>query len=244
MPNYKVNVEYEGTNYSGWQKQKGDITVQEVIENCLAKLLKEKVYIFGSGRTDAGVHAINQYFHFRTKKVLPVEAYLFGLNTLLPYDIRVKNVEIVSDDFHACFSAKKKSYMYVILNRKSPSALMRNFCWHVKYPLDVDLMNQASKMIVGTLDFSAFRASMCSRKTTVRTVYEAYWFQEGEKISFFITANGFLHNMVRILVGTFVDVGRKKITLDDFKKIVESKDRKLAGKTAPPQGLYLYDVFY
>jgi len=244
MPNFKVNVEHDGTNYFGWQRQKGQITVQEVIEDKLSTLLGERVYIFGSGRTDSGVHAINQYFHFRTKKTLPLEAYLFGLNSLLPPDIRIKHVEIVPDGFHACFSAKKKSYRYVILNRKTPSAIYRNFCWHVSYPLDLELMNEAASMVVGTLDFSSFRASMCSRKNPVRTVYEAYWVKEGDKLIFMITANGFLHNMVRILVGTMVDVGRGKISIEEFKNILEARDRKKAGRTAPPQGLYLYDVYY
>lgn len=244
MPNFKVCVEYEGTNYYGWQRQKGAITVQEVIEDKLSLLLDEKVFIFGSGRTDSGVHAINQYFHFRTKKTLPINAYLFGLNSILPRDIRIKNVEIVTDGFHACFSAKRKSYKYIILNRKTPSALSRNFCWQISHLLDVDLMNEAASMIVGTMDFSSFRASLCSRKNPVRTVYEAYWCKNDDQITFMITANGFLHNMVRILVGTMVDVGRGKISLIDFKNILEMKDRRCAGKTAPPQGLYLYEVYY
>ncbi len=244
MPNFKVNVEYEGTNYFGWQRQKDNITVQQVIEEKLSELLGEKVYIFGSGRTDAGVHAINQYFHFRTNKTLPLNAYLFGLNSMLPADISIKNIELVPDGFHACFNARKKSYIYVILNRKMPSALLRNFCWHVSYPLDMDLMNDAASMIVGTNDFSSFRAALCSRKNPLRTVYEAFWKREGEKLTFTITANGFLHNMVRILVGTMVDVGRGKISIEDFQKILDAKDRRKAGRTAPPQGLYLYEVYY
>ncbi|GAB4444096.1 MAG: tRNA pseudouridine(38-40) synthase TruA [bacterium] len=244
MPNFKVCVEYEGTNYFGWQRQKGAVTVQQVIEDKLSFLLGEKVYVFGSGRTDSGVHAINQYFHFRTKKTLPVNAYLYGLNSMLPADIRIKNIEIVPDGFHACFSAKRKSYKYLILNRKMPSALLRNFCWHISYPLDVDLMNRCAETIVGTIDFSSFRASLCSRKNPVRTVYEAFWNKDGEELTFFITANGFLHNMVRILVGTMVDVGRGKISLEEFKNILEKRDRRTAGRTAPPQGLYLYEVYY
>lgn len=244
MPKFKVCVEYEGTNYFGWQRQKGVITVQEVIEDRLSQILGERVSIFASGRTDAGVHAINQYFHFRTKKDLPIEAYLFGLNSLLPPDIRIKKVELVDDGFHACFSAKKKTYMYVILNRMMPSALLRNFSWHVPYVLDVEKMNRASSLLVGTNDFAAFRASLCSRKNTVRTVYEAYWYKKEDRLIFMITANGFLHNMVRIIVGTLVDVGRGKLSEEDFQKILSSRDRRRAGQTAPPQGLYLYEVYY
>lgn len=244
MVNFKVNVEYEGTKYFGWQRQKGAITVQEVLEDTLSKFLGEKVHIFGSGRTDSGVHAINQYFHFRTSKTLPVEAYLYGLNSWLPPDIRIKAVEVVPAGFHACFSAKKKTYLYRILNRKAPTAIERDFCWHIPYHLNIDIMNMASEIIVGTIDFSAFRASMCTTKDSIRTVYEAYWKKEGDHLNFLITANGFLHNMVRIIVGTMVDLGRGKITLDDFRTILASKDRKRAGRTAPPYGLYLYEVYY
>ncbi len=240
----KLCVEYDGTNYFGWQRQKGQITIQETIENALSQLLKEKVRIIGAGRTDRGVHAINQYCTFKTIKILPYSAYFYGLNNLLPNDIRVKNVEKVDSSFHVIYSAKKKTYIYKILNRFEPTALERHRCWHIYEKLDINAMNVTANLILGNKDFAAFRSSICSRKTTVRTVYEAVWLKEGDFLIFKITANGFLHNMVRIIVGTMVDVGLKKIGISDFKEILESKDRTRAGKTAPPQGLYLFDVYY
>lgn len=239
-----VKVEYDGTNYFGWQKQANQKTVQGTIEQALSNFLNEKIKIIGSGRTDTGVHAINQYFSFKTKKKLPAEAYIFGLNHSLPCDIRIKDAKYVSLDFHPIFSALKKTYIYKILNRREPTALDFNRVWHIPFPLNIDTMNMCAKKILGEHDFSAFRASSCTRKNTVRFVYESEWFQEKDLIFYKITANGFLHNMVRILVGTMVDAGLGKITSQDFLLIKESKDRKKAGKTAPPQGLYLYEVYY
>lgn len=241
---YKLCVEYDGTNYFGWQKQKNQVTIQETIEKALSQLLKEKVKILGAGRTDTGVHAINQYCAFKTEKNLPDSAFIFGLNHLLPEDIRIKKVERVGDDFHVILSAKKKTYIYKILNRFEPTALERNRCWHIYGELDINVMNESAKMIMGRKDFKAFRSSICSRLTTERTVYESFWKREGNYLIYQITADGFLHNMVRILVGTMVDVGMGKVTPLDFEKILKSGDRKKAGRTAPPQGLYLYDVFY
>ena len=241
---YKLCVEYDGTNYFGWQKQKNRETIQSKIEEALSKLLKESVRVLSAVRTDAGVHAINQYCAFRTEKNLPDSAFIFGLNHLLPEDIRIKKVERVSDDFHIILSAKRKTYIYRILNRFEPTALERNRCWHIYGRLNLDAMNEAAGHVIGRKDFKAFRSSICARLTTVRTVYESYWIREGDFIIYYITADGFLHNMVRILVGTMVDVGIGKIRPEDFQKILESGDRKKAGKTAPPQGLYLYEVFY
>lgn len=239
-----ANVEYDGTNYFGWQKQINQITIQEVIENTLSKFLDENIKIIGSGRTDTGVHAINQYFSFKTTKDLPLKAYIFGLNSLLPRDIRIKGAVYVPLDFHPIFSAKKKTYIYKILNRKEPTALDANRVWHIPFSINLADMNICAKKILGDNDFSAFRASSCTRKNTVRTVYESEWIREEDILTYKITANGFLHNMVRILVGTMVEVGLGKITPEDFVSIKESKDRKKAGKTAPPQGLYLYEVYY
>ncbi|MCX7990815.1 MAG: tRNA pseudouridine(38-40) synthase TruA [Proteobacteria bacterium] len=239
-----ARVEYDGTNYFGWQKQSGQITVQEVIEKALSTLLNEKTKIIGSGRTDTGVHAINQYFSFKTKRYLPDNAYLLGLNHFLPRDIRIKGIRYVDHDFHPIFSAKKKTYIYKVLNRKEPTALDIHRVWHVPFALNAYDMKKCAGYILGEHDFRSFRASADTRKNTVRLIYDARWEREGELLIFKITANGFLHNMVRILVGTMVEVGLGKITTEDFVLIKESKDRKKAGKTAPPQGLYLYEVYY
>jgi len=241
---YKLCVEYDGTNYYGWQKQKNQNTVQETIEKALSLLLKENVKILGAGRTDTGVHAINQYCTFKTEKNLPDSAFLFGLNHLLPKDIRVKRVVRVSDSFHVILSAKKKTYIYKILNRFEPTALDRDRCWHIYGELNLSDMNKAANLIIGKKDFKAFRSSICSRLTTVRTVFESQWEKKDDYLIYKITADGFLHNMVRILVGTMVDVGMGKLSVSDFEEVLRCGDRKKAGKTAPPQGLYLYDVFY
>lgn len=244
MRNLKLRVEYDGTNYFGWQRQKGQISIQQVLEERLSGLLGEKIIIMGSGRTDTGVHAINQYFTFKTDRDLPWQAYVYGLNNLLPSDIRIKAAEEVPMDFNACFSARKKTYLYKVLNRLAPTALDFYRCWHLPLKLNADDMNRAAEIITGTHDFSSFRAALCSRKNPVRTVYEAYWQKEGDFIVFYITANGFLHNMVRILVGNMVEIGSGRISLGQFSGIIKACDRRKAGKTAPPQGLYLYDVYY
>ncbi len=239
-----AKVEYDGTNYFGWQKQLGVVTVQGVIEDCLSKFLGENIKIIGSGRTDTGVHAINQYFSFKTRKRLPKEAYLYGLNHFLPNDIVIKDVKEVAPDFHPIFSSKKKTYIYKILNRMEKTALDRNRVWHIERPLNLSALNICADTICGEHDFSSFRASMCERKNPVRKVYDAIWERDGELIIFKITANGFLHHMVRILVGTMVEVGLGRMSPVDFNAILMAKDRRKAKNTAPPQGLYLYEVFY
>lgn len=244
MRNIKLTIEYDGTNYFGWQKQKNKITVQQIIEEALFKVTKENIDLIGSGRTDAGVHALNQTANFKTSGKIKTEKVPFALNSILPRDIVIKNAQEVSDDFHARFSAKGKKYKYLILNNKYPSALQRNYVYFYPYNLDFNAMQQSCQYIIGEHDFSAFKAVGSSAKTSTRTIYSANFLQADDIIEFYIYGDGFLYNMVRIIVGTLLDVGQGKIESCDIEKIILSKDRTKAGKTVPAHGLYLVEVYY
>ncbi|SFM38985.1 tRNA pseudouridine(38-40) synthase TruA [Thermodesulforhabdus norvegica] len=243
--NFKLVLEYDGSNYHGWQRQKGVLTVQEVVESRLAIMLNRRVSVRASGRTDAGVHALGQVINFYAETRLNPEDFLKGMNSLLPEDIVVTSAEEVDHSFHARFSAVKKTYFYRIWNRPLPSALMRRYLWHVPYPLDLPAIKEAISHFVGTHDFAAFMASGSSVKSTVRTVFGARVEELGQgELVFFFEANGFLRHMVRIMVGTLVEVGRGKKSPDDIPAILESRDRTKAGATAPAHGLYLARVVY
>ncbi len=246
MKNFKVVLEYDGTNYHGWQVQTNAISIQEIIEKALETLLREKVRTYVSGRTDSGVHAKNQVINFKVSTMnMKPEKLMVGLNCLLPEDVAIKNVEEVPIDFDSRKSARSKIYRYVILNRKAPTALERHRCWHVRAKLDVDLMNSCAGYLVGEHDFSSFRGTRCNASHAVRKVFRAaFTAQEDDFIHFEIEGRGFLKHMVRNIVGTLVDVGMGKTTLTEFKSIIDAKDRKVAGLNAPPQGLFLQAVNY
>jgi tRNA pseudouridine38-40 synthase len=240
-----LTLEYDGSAYHGWQRQPNALTIQEVVETALAKMLGHAVRVHGSGRTDAGVHALGQVAHFRTASQLPLTAFREGLNSLLPRDIAVLQVREVPAGFHARYGAVAKTYEYRILNRPTRSPLHLHSCWWLSRPLDLNLMQAASQRVVGTHDFAAFQASGSDVKTTVRQVTQAFW-QElpGGWKYFVITANGFLRGMVRNLVGTLVEVGWGKRPVEDLTRILASRDRRLAGPSAPAAGLYLKEVIY
>lgn len=244
MRNIKLIIEYDGTDYHGWQYQPNARTIQGIMEERIGRIVNEKVGLSASGRTDAGVHALNQVANFRTSSGIPCEALQKGLNALLPYDIVVKEVSEVDGDFHSRFSSTGKVYIYQILNRLYPSALQNRFSWYIRYPLDMDRMNEAAAHIVGEHDFSSFRASSCGAPHPIKTVKAAWLRREGELLIFEIEASGFLHHMVRNIVGTLTDVGMGRGTTGSFKEILCSRDRRLAGVTAPPQGLFLKEVKY
>jgi tRNA pseudouridine38-40 synthase len=245
MTNYKLTIEYDGTAYHGWQIQKNDITVQETIENTLAIMTKETIRVHASGRTDAGVHALGQVAHFKTGTRISAEGFMAGLNSLLPDDIVITGCERVDDDFHARFSAKRKTYQYRIFNHPVPIAIGRQYAWHIRKKLDIQAMKEAICHIIGTYDFKSFEGAGSPRDHTTRTVFHAgVDMCEDEHIIFEITANGFLRYMVRNLAGTLVDVGLQKTSPESFKHILESKNRDMAGSTAPPQGLFLVNVCY
>ena len=245
MRNIRITIEYDGTQYHGWQIQPNAITIQEIIEDRLKTIIQENVNVIASGRTDAGVHAIGQVAHFHTSSSLDLSNIQRGLNSLLPDDIVIKEIHEAEKDFHARYSATSKTYRYIIFNEKFPSALYRNFSWFIPFTLDISEMNKASLRLLGTHDFSSFRAAGCNSHNPVREISHVSLKKDTKGfIIFEIEANGFLKQMVRNIVGTLVDVGKKKIGVDEFEEIFHSKDRRKAGVTAPPQGLFLVKVKY
>ena len=244
MRKIKLTIAYDGTGYYGWQKQKGLITVQQTLEEGLCKIFGEKITLVASGRTDTGVHALGQVVSFATKGKIPTDKIVKAARTVLPSAIAVLLAEEVPEDFHARYSAKGKQYLYKIIQTELPDPFQENYAWLLAKQLDMDSMTQAAELIVGEHDFSSFRASGSTPTQPVRTVYAASWSKIEKQLIFTIKGTGFLYHMVRNLVGSFVDVGTRKISVVDFTKIFLAKDRKLAGKTAPAQGLYLEKVFY
>ena len=242
---FKLIIEYDGSDFHGWQRQKEDRTVQETIEQALAVMTREKVTVIGSGRTDAGVHALGQVAGFKTRSRLDASVFLSGLNSLLPGDVVVRGCKQMSDTFHARFDVMSKRYRYHILNRPIAPAIGRQFVWHIRKPLDTVAMTDAAIVMLGTHDFKAFEGTGSPREHSIRTVTDSTVKETGGgNLTYDIEANGFLRFMVRNIVGTLVDVGVGKIDKQDVQAILQSKDRSRAGATAPPQGLFLMNVLY
>ena len=245
MSNFKITIEYDGSAYHGWQRQASDRTIQGEIEDALKTMTGNSVSVTGSGRTDAGVHALNQAANFRCATSLTPEAFLKGLNSLLPEDIVITSCKMVSEKFHARYDVKSKVYHYRILNRLLPAAISRHYAWHIRKELDLSAMKEALSYIIGSHDFKAFEGSGSPRVSTVRCIINADLVKpDNDYLVLKIEGDGFLKFMVRNIVGTLVDVGFNKITPQDFKQILISKDRNLAGITAPAHGLFLIDVKY
>lgn len=244
--NIKLVLEYDGTNYHGWQSQQGSgsPTIQDALEEALRKLTKENIKTVSSGRTDAGVHALGHVANFPTESAIPAEAWAPALNRLLPKDIRVIASEEVKADFHARYSARGKQYRYVVLARKAASALLRNYTWHVDRNLNLAKMRRAAEHLVGKHDFSAFRSSACGAKVPVRKLKTLTIRKKGDQIEFILEADAFLMHMARNIVGTLVEVGLGRFSPDDVKAMLRSRDRTTAGRTAPASGLTLVSVFY
>ena len=240
---YILQLNYKGTRFNGWQRQKNAIGVQQVIEAKLKILLKEKIEITGAGRTDTGVHAHFYVAHFDTKKNISDKyTFLKRLNGLLPQDIAIEFIKEIDAEFHSRYSALQRTYHYYIHTAKNP--FLNEFSVFSHYNLDVEKMNEASKLLLDYQDFASFHKTNSSQKTTICTVYEAYWSNENTRLRFRITANRFLRTMVRTIVGTLIDVGRGKFSVSDFRRIIEAKNRKVASLAAPPEGLFLVDVVY
>jgi len=245
MRNIKLTIEYDGTKYHGWQIQKNGITVQEIIEKAISKLLGNNIRIVGCSRTDVRVHAYGQVAHFFTDSNIPGDKYSYAINNLLPDDIVIKQSQEVSEDFHSRYFAKGKKYRYLIYNDAHASAIMRNRACHVRPKLNLEEMQKAAKHFIGQHDFAAFQATGGQVRSTVREIYEiSVLYKEDNLISIEVSGNGFLYNMVRIIAGTLIYVGIGKIKADELPKIIESLDRTRAGKTAPAQGLYLMEIYY
>lgn len=244
MRNIKIVLEYDGTNYGGWQKQKDVKTVQGELEKAIFKITKEEVKTIGCSRTDSGVHSRHYVVNFNTESRVPSDRFTKALNTKLPDDIRVLESSEVSVDFHSRYHCIGKTYSYTLLNKEIASVMLRNYTWHIERELDINKMIEASKYLVGKHDFSSFRNTGSSALTTVRTITDISIKKEDFLLKIYISADGFLYNMARIIVGTLVQVGLGRIMPTDVEKILHLKDRRKAGKSAPPQGLCLENVFY
>ncbi|WP_353094179.1 tRNA pseudouridine(38-40) synthase TruA [Tissierella praeacuta] len=244
MKNIKLTIEYEGTNYSGWQRQDNAITIQGKLEDALEILVEEKIKLIGSGRTDGKVHALGQVANFLTTSNIPGERYKYALKFLLPDDITIIESEEVDLNFHARFDALKKKYKYIVYTGELPRAIYRNFSYYVPYNIDINKMIEASKYLIGTHDFSAFMSANSDVNSTIRTIYDISIEKNKDLIKFSVEGNSFLRNMVRIIVGTLLFVGFGRIDVDNLPKIILDGERKGAGPTAPPQGLFLEKVYY
>ncbi|MBU4477945.1 MAG: tRNA pseudouridine(38-40) synthase TruA [Candidatus Omnitrophica bacterium] len=245
--NILITIEYDGTDYQGWQAQRRlpcAATVQETIENVLQRVLQNKIPLIGSGRTDAGVHAKGQRAHFKAVLKLGLPQLKKALNALLPGDIRIVRIRFVPDEFHARYDAKWKLYRYTVHNAICHSVFSRRYAMHFSQPLDVDSMRKAAGLLIGRHDFRSFQASDRVARDAVRTIKRIAVKKQGALIYIDIEADGFLYNMVRNIAGTLIEIGRGKIPAASMKKILAAKDRRLAGPTAPAQGLCLIKVVY
>lgn len=243
--NFKLVIEYDGTCYSGWQRQAEKPTIQAEIERVLSLITRQSVILKGSGRTDAGVHALGQTASFHCDTRLSPKAFLRALNSLLPNDIVIRDCSEVPDGFHARYDVLAKTYHYRILNRPIPSAMERHFSWHIRKPLNREAMSESLCCLVGTHDFKAFEGIGSPRTHTVRTIHLAEIIKNGnDSLRVVIKGDGFLRYMVRNIVGTMVRIGMGKMSPADMERILLSRDRNLAGATAPAQGLFLVEVQY
>ena len=245
MRTIKLLIEYDGTHYLGWQVQPKGSTIQGVLEDKIKLLTGEPVRLFGSGRTDSGVHAFGQVAHFKTKSQMDIRTMQRALNSLLPHDIAIQKLEEVDENFHARRHSKSKIYEYRILNRSLRPVFDREYVWYIPQKLKFREMKKATQSLIGEHDFSAFRSVGSPTRTAIRKVIRVEWKRDRNGfIRFEIEANGFLKQMVRAIVGTLVEVGKGKLAAVEFSEILESKDRKKAGPTAPARGLFLKEVKY
>ncbi|MCI5636117.1 MAG: tRNA pseudouridine(38-40) synthase TruA [Sarcina ventriculi] len=244
MRNIKLTIEYDGTRYYGWQRQPIGNTIQQELEKAISKVIKKYVEVIGSSRTDSGVHAKGYVANFKTNVKMPAEKFRDAINCKLPRDIVIIKSEEVDLDFHARYSSKGKTYCYTILNREYPCAINKDYVYYYRWKLNVEEMKKACKYFLGTHDFKAFQTPGGSVKTSIRTISDLHIETNVDKIKIYISADGFLYNMVRIIVGTLILVGSNKIKEDFVKNIIESGVRQNAGKCAPANGLCLEKVFY
>lgn len=242
--NLRITVEYDGTNYFGWQSQLGGGTIQQKLVGAIAAVTSQVVVLYGAGRTDAGVHALGQVANFRTRSQIPEDRFPHALNAHLPRDITVLRCEEVAPDFHAQFDAIGKLYRYRILHRPVPGALDRNRCWWIHTPLDLDAMREGARHLVGVHDFRAFGTHSGRRRSTVREITSLDIARDGDYIQLDVAGTGFLYNMVRTIVGTLWLVGKSALPPAGVAEILASRDRRRAGPVSPAHGLYLMRVFY
>lgn len=244
MRNIFLKISFDGRNYHGFQIQPNAITVQEVLEKTISKITCEDIAVIGCSRTDAGVHASEFCLNFKTENQIPLEGLIRALNSNLPEDIAVLSAELREDDFHSRYSAKEKEYCYLIYNSKIKNPFMAGRTLHYDRKIDISLLKKACRCFLGTHDFAAFSASGREYKSTVRTIKSFSIKKKGDIVEITVSADGFLYNMVRILVGTLLEVNEKRIDIKDIDKIIENKERSAAGRTVSGEGLYLNRVIY
>ncbi len=244
MNNYKITIEYDGTNYVGWQRQQNGISIQQLLENAIYKLSSNNISIIGAGRTDAGVHAKGQVANFKIDNKLSTKEIKDGINHYLkPHPIAVLSAEEVGDNFNARFSAKLRSYEYIVINRRAPLTLDNNRAWCVYKKININKIIEQAPFFLGKHDLSSFRSINCQSKTSIKSINSIDINNNGEVINFSISAKSFLHSQVRIMVGTLIDIGLEKIS-KSISEILLLKQRGFAGETAPAKGLYLTNVEY
>lgn len=242
--NYLLTLMFDGANYHGWQRQDNAVTVQQKVEEAVFSLLGAAVSVTGCSRTDAGVHAHSFFANFKCDKAMALPTVVSGLNYYLPEDICVTSCRTVPDDFNARFSCISKEYHYIIYDSRIRNPFYKNRAAHCKHPLDAALMNEQAKDFIGTFDFTSFCAAGASVRSNVRTVLDAGVYRAQDQVVFYVEANGFLYNMVRIMAGTLLYIAENKIQAGSIPQVIEAKNRLMAGKTMPPEGLYLYKVHY
>lgn len=244
MRNLLVTLKYNGKHYHGWQVQENAITVQEKFQDAIEKVLKIREPVIGCSRTDSGVHANMYCCTVKTENKIPCDKFIVALNTNLPHDIAVTDCKEVDLEFHARYHCKTKQYIYKIYNKEIKNPFLHGYALHYKYNVDVEMLNRQAQDYVGTYDYCSFSGSKCTVENTIRTVKSSSVERQGDFIVFTVEADGFLYNMVRIMVGTLLFIAQGKIKENTIKEIINSKDRKNAGKTAPACGLYLNKVNY
>ncbi|MGK9476542.1 tRNA pseudouridine(38-40) synthase TruA [Melioribacter sp. OK-6-Me] len=244
MYNYKLTIQYDGTNYFGWQVQRNKISVQQKIIDAIEIILKEKVNLIGSGRTDSGVHALGQVANFRYEKEIDINKFTYSLNSLLPEDIAIKKIEQVDENFHSRYDAKERKYIYLFSHIKSPFYLRYSYLYPPIRNIDINFLNVISSVFCGKIDFTSFCKAGSSVQNKFCEVREIKWFRKTDITLFAITADRFLHGMVRSIVGTLLKAAINNYSIEYLKKILEEKDRTAAGEALPAKGLFLYKVRY
>jgi tRNA pseudouridine38-40 synthase len=245
VPNIRIDIEYDGSGFCGWQWQPGLRSIQETLQRALETVLREKISVlYASGRTDAGVHARRQTCSFKILGQPDLQRMAFGVTSILRGEIAILSAEYVADEFNARRSSKRKQYRYVILNRRAHPALDRGRLWHVPLLLDFERLQHEAKALVGSQDFRSFQAVGCQSLSTVKEIYESEWTRVGDELHYRVVGNAFLKQMVRNIVGTQVDLCRGALRLETMADVIAARDRKMAGQTAPAMGLYLDWVGY
>lgn len=240
--NYKLKIQYDGTNYCGWQIQKNAIAVQQVISDTITVITKKKINLIGSGRTDTGVHALGQVANFIIDEKLDVYKFKHSLNSILPSDISIIEMEEINEEFHSRFDAKKRSYIYLMSKIKSP--FYNNYSYFLNDNIDIDYLNELSKSLLGEHNFTSFSKKNSDVKNKNCNIYDIHWKEIKDKILFYIEANRFLHGMVRTIIGTLLLAQKNNWNKENIFEIINSEDREKAGEAMPTKGLFLYKVKY